>query len=185
MCSFFCHLQNLFLYGYGAIFNFLGIVGTAIVKGMNLHMIIQTHQAHTLNVNIAILNLCSLINCCLNLVVYKSSVISMAHFFSFHLLLQTNSCRFHLVVDCSKVFWISGICTQFKQLLWCQGLCEILICLSVILEVASSNDCASGYYLWICLLSISLNSTIFAAFPVVLFFCRNVEIWTCAMQLQF
>ncbi|KAF8017003.1 hypothetical protein BT93_H2260 [Corymbia citriodora subsp. variegata] len=27
------YLQNLFLYGYGAIFNFLGIVGMALVKG--------------------------------------------------------------------------------------------------------------------------------------------------------
>lgn len=36
-------LQNLFLYGYGAIFNFLGIVGTAIFVGMyiNLYQLIS------------------------------------------------------------------------------------------------------------------------------------------------
>lgn len=27
--------QNLFLYGYGAIFNFLGILGTVVIKGTN------------------------------------------------------------------------------------------------------------------------------------------------------
>jgi len=32
-------LQNLFLYGYGAIFNFLGILGTVIYKGMCMHFI--------------------------------------------------------------------------------------------------------------------------------------------------
>ena len=29
-------LQNLFLYGYGAIFNFLGILGTVVIKGMGI-----------------------------------------------------------------------------------------------------------------------------------------------------
>lgn len=29
-------VQNLFLYGYGAIFNFLGIVITAMFKGMDI-----------------------------------------------------------------------------------------------------------------------------------------------------
>ncbi|CAD5195887.1 unnamed protein product [Musa acuminata subsp. malaccensis] len=33
------YLQNLFLYGYGAIFNFLGIVGTAIFKDNNYSLI--------------------------------------------------------------------------------------------------------------------------------------------------
>ncbi|KAL4591367.1 hypothetical protein LXL04_004326 [Taraxacum kok-saghyz] len=28
------YLQNLILYGYGAIFNFLGILGTVVLKGL-------------------------------------------------------------------------------------------------------------------------------------------------------
>lgn len=27
-------MQNLFLYGYGAIFNFIAIIGIAVLKGM-------------------------------------------------------------------------------------------------------------------------------------------------------
>lgn len=42
------YLQNLFLYGYGAIFNFLGIVGTAIVKGPNSFDILQGHSKATM-----------------------------------------------------------------------------------------------------------------------------------------
>lgn len=32
-CDFYLMFQNLFLYGYGAIFNFLGLVVTAIIQG--------------------------------------------------------------------------------------------------------------------------------------------------------
>ncbi|RDY03896.1 CMP-sialic acid transporter 3, partial [Mucuna pruriens] len=42
------YLQNLFLYGYGAIFNFLGILGTAIVKGPNSFDILQGHSKATM-----------------------------------------------------------------------------------------------------------------------------------------
>nr|CAD1819950.1 unnamed protein product [Ananas comosus var. bracteatus] len=42
------YLQNLFLYGYGALFNFLGIVGTAIFKGPNSFDILQGHSRATL-----------------------------------------------------------------------------------------------------------------------------------------
>lgn len=34
-------LQNLFLYGYGAIFNFLGIILTAIIKGMKYQFLYE------------------------------------------------------------------------------------------------------------------------------------------------
>ncbi|KAB1994670.1 hypothetical protein ES319_D13G114200v1 [Gossypium barbadense] len=39
--------QNLFLYGYGAIFNFLAILGTAIFKGPNSLDILQGHSKAT------------------------------------------------------------------------------------------------------------------------------------------
>ncbi|XP_061360205.1 CMP-sialic acid transporter 3-like isoform X2 [Gastrolobium bilobum] len=42
------YLQNLFLYGYGAIFNFLGIVGTAIFKGPSSFDILQGHSKATM-----------------------------------------------------------------------------------------------------------------------------------------
>ncbi|KAH7670938.1 Nucleotide-sugar transporter protein [Dioscorea alata] len=42
------YLQNLFLYGYGAIFNFLGIVGTAIVKGSSSFNILEGHSKATM-----------------------------------------------------------------------------------------------------------------------------------------
>ncbi|KAJ7979061.1 CMP-sialic acid transporter 3 [Quillaja saponaria] len=42
------YLQNLFLYGYGAIFNFLGILATAIFKGPNSFDILQGHSRATL-----------------------------------------------------------------------------------------------------------------------------------------
>ncbi|XP_057499162.1 CMP-sialic acid transporter 3-like [Actinidia eriantha] len=42
------YLQNLFLYGYGAIFNFLGILGTAIVKGPSSFDILQGHSKATM-----------------------------------------------------------------------------------------------------------------------------------------
>ncbi|OAY71727.1 CMP-sialic acid transporter 4 [Ananas comosus] len=42
------YLQNLFLYGYGALFNFLGIVGTAIFKGPDSFDILQGHSRATL-----------------------------------------------------------------------------------------------------------------------------------------
>ncbi|GAB2265683.1 CMP-sialic acid transporter 3 [Dionaea muscipula] len=42
------YLQNLFLYGYGAIFNFLAIVGTAIVKGPSSFDIFQGHSKATM-----------------------------------------------------------------------------------------------------------------------------------------
>ncbi|KAJ4839333.1 CMP-sialic acid transporter 3 [Turnera subulata] len=42
------YLQNLFLYGYGAIFNFLGILGTAIIKGPNSFDILQGHSKATM-----------------------------------------------------------------------------------------------------------------------------------------
>ncbi|KAK1295107.1 CMP-sialic acid transporter 2 [Acorus calamus] len=42
------YLQNLFLYGYGAIFNFLGIVGTAIYKGPDSFDILQGHSRATM-----------------------------------------------------------------------------------------------------------------------------------------
>ncbi|KAH7521387.1 CMP-sialic acid transporter 3 [Ziziphus jujuba] len=42
------YLQNLFLYGYGAIFNFLGILGTVIVKGPGSFDILQGHSKATM-----------------------------------------------------------------------------------------------------------------------------------------
>ncbi|CAL9767814.1 unnamed protein product [Musa acuminata subsp. burmannicoides] len=42
------YLQNLFLYGYGAIFNFLGIVGTALFKGPNSFNILEGHSKATM-----------------------------------------------------------------------------------------------------------------------------------------
>ncbi|XP_017700478.1 CMP-sialic acid transporter 5-like isoform X2 [Phoenix dactylifera] len=42
------YLQNLFLYGYGAIFNFLAIVGTAIFKGPSSFDILQGHSKATM-----------------------------------------------------------------------------------------------------------------------------------------
>ncbi|GAB2233301.1 hypothetical protein Droror1_Dr00002521 [Drosera rotundifolia] len=42
------YLQNLFLYGYGAIFNFLAIVGSAVVKGPNSFDIFQGHSRATM-----------------------------------------------------------------------------------------------------------------------------------------
>ncbi|XP_018634568.1 CMP-sialic acid transporter 5-like isoform X3 [Nicotiana tomentosiformis] len=43
-----CSLQNLFLYGYGAIFNFLGILGTAIFKGPDTLDILRGHSRATM-----------------------------------------------------------------------------------------------------------------------------------------
>ncbi|CAK9171287.1 unnamed protein product [Ilex paraguariensis] len=42
------YLQNLFLYGYGAIFNFLGILGIAIFKGPSSLDILQGHSKATM-----------------------------------------------------------------------------------------------------------------------------------------
>ncbi|KAI3430168.1 uncharacterized protein J3R85_008188 [Psidium guajava] len=42
------YLQNLFLYGYGAIFNLLGIIGTAIVKGPSSFDILEGHSKATM-----------------------------------------------------------------------------------------------------------------------------------------
>ncbi|XP_044499348.1 CMP-sialic acid transporter 2-like [Mangifera indica] len=42
------YLQNLFLYGYGAIFNFLGILVTAIIKGPDSFDILQGHSKATM-----------------------------------------------------------------------------------------------------------------------------------------
>ncbi|KAK1267096.1 CMP-sialic acid transporter 2 [Acorus gramineus] len=42
------YLQNLFLYGYGAIFNFLGIVGTSIFKGPDSFDILRGHSRATM-----------------------------------------------------------------------------------------------------------------------------------------
>ncbi|KAJ9701386.1 hypothetical protein PVL29_006647 [Vitis rotundifolia] len=42
------YLQNLFLYGYGAIFNFLGIVATAVVKGPSSFDILHGHSKATM-----------------------------------------------------------------------------------------------------------------------------------------
>ncbi|KAL3641654.1 CMP-sialic acid transporter 4 [Castilleja foliolosa] len=42
------YLQNLFLYGYGAIFNFLGILGTVIIKGPNSFDILEGHSKATM-----------------------------------------------------------------------------------------------------------------------------------------
>ncbi|CAA7396439.1 unnamed protein product [Spirodela intermedia] len=41
------YLQNLFLYGYGAFFNFLGIIGMAIFKGPDSFDILQGHSKAT------------------------------------------------------------------------------------------------------------------------------------------
>lgn len=42
------YLQNLFLYGYGAIFNFLAIVGIALVKGPSSFNILEGHSKATM-----------------------------------------------------------------------------------------------------------------------------------------
>ncbi|GLT92806.1 hypothetical protein SLE2022_106220 [Rubroshorea leprosula] len=42
------YLQNLFLYGYGAIFNFLAILGIAIIKGPSSFDILQGHSKATM-----------------------------------------------------------------------------------------------------------------------------------------
>ncbi|KAH8502367.1 hypothetical protein H0E87_013895 [Populus deltoides] len=42
------YLQNLFLYGYGAIFNFLAILGTAMVKGPGSFNILEGHSKATM-----------------------------------------------------------------------------------------------------------------------------------------
>ena len=42
------YLQNLFLYRYGAIFNFLGIVGTTVVKGPSSFDILHGHSKDTM-----------------------------------------------------------------------------------------------------------------------------------------
>ncbi|KAH7685051.1 Nucleotide-sugar transporter protein [Dioscorea alata] len=42
------YLQNLFLYGYGAFFNFLGIVITAIIKGPGSFNILEGHSRATM-----------------------------------------------------------------------------------------------------------------------------------------
>ncbi|KAL8483153.1 hypothetical protein ACS0TY_026005 [Phlomoides rotata] len=42
------HLQNLFLYGYGAIFNFLGILVSAIFKGPGSFNILEGHSKATM-----------------------------------------------------------------------------------------------------------------------------------------
>ncbi|KAG9136197.1 hypothetical protein Leryth_003799 [Lithospermum erythrorhizon] len=42
------YLQNLFLYGYGAIFNFLGIIGIAVFKGPNSFDILEGHSKATM-----------------------------------------------------------------------------------------------------------------------------------------
>jgi len=46
LCNF--GLQNLFLYGYGAIFNLLGILVTAIVKGPSSFDILEGHSKATM-----------------------------------------------------------------------------------------------------------------------------------------
>ncbi|KAF5820061.1 putative nucleotide-sugar transporter [Helianthus annuus] len=42
------YMQNLFLYGYGAIFNFLGIIVTVIIKGPESFDILQGHSKATM-----------------------------------------------------------------------------------------------------------------------------------------
>ncbi|PIA29719.1 hypothetical protein AQUCO_05800076v1 [Aquilegia coerulea] len=42
------YLQNLFLYGYGALFNFLGILVTVIIKGPSSFDILQGHSKATM-----------------------------------------------------------------------------------------------------------------------------------------
>ncbi|KAL4561040.1 hypothetical protein LXL04_033201 [Taraxacum kok-saghyz] len=42
------YLQNLFLYGYGAIFNFLGILGTVVIKGPESFDILRGHSKATM-----------------------------------------------------------------------------------------------------------------------------------------
>ncbi|XWS67336.1 hypothetical protein CRYUN_Cryun05aG0278200 [Craigia yunnanensis] len=42
------YLQNLVLYGYGAIFNFLALLGTAVVKGPSSFDILQGHSKATM-----------------------------------------------------------------------------------------------------------------------------------------
>nr|CAD1839480.1 unnamed protein product [Ananas comosus var. bracteatus] len=46
------YLQNLFLYGYGAIFNFLAIVGTAVFKGRFINKIMKRHGTGLLRVQL-------------------------------------------------------------------------------------------------------------------------------------
>ncbi|KAH8484218.1 hypothetical protein H0E87_028595 [Populus deltoides] len=42
------YLQNVFLYGYGAIFNFLAILGTVVVKGPSSFNILEGHSKATM-----------------------------------------------------------------------------------------------------------------------------------------
>lgn len=42
------YLQNLFLYGYGAMFNFLGILGTVVIKGPSSFDILEGHSKATM-----------------------------------------------------------------------------------------------------------------------------------------
>jgi hypothetical protein len=42
------YLQNLFLYGYGVIFNFIGILGTTIFQGPGNFDILKGHSRATL-----------------------------------------------------------------------------------------------------------------------------------------
>ncbi|KAL1535304.1 CMP-sialic acid transporter 4 [Salvia divinorum] len=42
------YLQNLFLYGYGAIFNFLGILGSIVIKGPSSFDILEGHSKATM-----------------------------------------------------------------------------------------------------------------------------------------
>ncbi|XP_047954739.1 CMP-sialic acid transporter 4-like isoform X1 [Salvia hispanica] len=42
------YLQNLFLYGYGAIFNFLGILGSVVIKGPSSFDILEGHSKATM-----------------------------------------------------------------------------------------------------------------------------------------
>ncbi|XP_064976462.1 CMP-sialic acid transporter 5-like isoform X3 [Musa acuminata AAA Group] len=42
------YLQNLFLYGYGAIFNFIAIIGTAVLKGTSSFHILEGHSKATM-----------------------------------------------------------------------------------------------------------------------------------------
>ncbi|OIW12804.1 hypothetical protein TanjilG_24737 [Lupinus angustifolius] len=42
------YLQNLFLYGYGAIFNFIGILGTVVIKGPENFDILRGHSKATM-----------------------------------------------------------------------------------------------------------------------------------------
>ncbi|URE41719.1 hypothetical protein MUK42_35199 [Musa troglodytarum] len=42
------YLQNLFLYGYGAIFNFMAIIGIAVIKGTSSFHILEGHSKATM-----------------------------------------------------------------------------------------------------------------------------------------